>query len=81
MERIERDYRATAGMAPANSVTKIFLEPVDLVHALIQDRDDTDIAVGRSVPIDEVMFVREEEPFAVLVSISASSFDNTLERK
>ncbi|PTW50464.1 integrase-like protein [Rhodovulum kholense] len=31
---------------PANSVAKIFPEPVDLMHALMQDRDDTDIAVG-----------------------------------
>ena len=27
------------------------------------DRDDTDIAVGQSAPIDEVVLVPEEEPF------------------
>ena len=33
------------------------------MHALMQDRDDTDIAVGQSAPIDEVVFAPEEEPF------------------
>lgn len=58
-----RPVQALWAWAPAVSVAKIFLEPVDLVHALMQNRDDTDIAVGQSAPINEVVLVPEEEPF------------------
>lgn len=49
--------------APTVSGSKIFREPVNLMHALMQDRDDTDIAVRQSTPIDEVVLVPEEVPF------------------
>ena len=54
---------ASPTQIPARSAVKIFLESVDLMHALMQDRDDTDIAVGQSAPIDDVVFVPKEEPF------------------
>src|SRR5690606_17500399 len=54
---------ASPTQTPARSAVKIFLEPVELMHALMQDRDDTDIAVAQSAPIDEVVLVAEEGPF------------------
>lgn len=42
------------------SHAEVFSEPVDLMHSLMQDRDDTDIAFRKPTPIDEVAFVAEE---------------------
>ena len=60
--RLQHHKRLTArasiaGGASAVSVAKVFFETVDLVHARMQDRDDADIAIGQSAPIDDVMFV------------------------
>lgn len=49
--------------APTVSGSKIFREPVDLMHALMQDSNDTDIAVGQSTPADEVVLGPEAVPF------------------
>lgn len=42
---------------------EIFPEAIDLVHPLMQDRHDTDIAVREPAPMDEVPFVAKEETF------------------
>jgi hypothetical protein len=47
----------------AGSVAKIFLETVDLMHPLMQNRDDTDITIGKSAPIDEMVLVSKEVSF------------------
>jgi len=36
------------------------VKAVELVHAFVQDRYDTDIAVGESAPIDEMVAVAED---------------------
>ena len=38
---------------------EILPEPFDLVHPLVQDRDDADVAVQQAPPIDQVSFVAE----------------------
>ncbi|MDQ0625829.1 hypothetical protein QFZ39_005104 [Paraburkholderia graminis] len=42
------------------SKTKIIPETIDLMHPLVQDRDDADVAVGEMAPIDEMVFVTEK---------------------
>ena len=42
------------------SEAEILAEAGDLVHSLVQDRHDADVAVRQSSPIDEMPFVTEE---------------------
>jgi hypothetical protein len=44
-------------------MAEILPEAIDLMHALMQDRHDADIAVAEPPPIDEVPFVLEEVAF------------------
>lgn len=39
---------------------EVFPETIDLVHPLVQDRDDTDIAIGKQAPVDKVALVAED---------------------
>lgn len=41
--------------------SEILSEPADLVHALMQDCHNADVAIGQSAPVDEVVLVAEEE--------------------
>lgn len=45
------------------SRVRIVFEAVDLVHPLMQDRDDTDVTVREYSPVDEVPFVTEVVAF------------------
>ena len=39
------------------SATKIIAKAIRLMHALVQDGDDPDVAIRQTPPIDEVMLV------------------------
>lgn len=47
-------------VADYGSQAEIFPEAIDLVHPLVQDRHDADVAVREPPPIDEMPFVAEE---------------------
>ena len=42
---------------------KVIPKPVVLMHALLQDRHDPDVAIREMVPIDDMALVPKEEPF------------------
>ena len=48
------------GIAAPGSQAEIFPEAIDLVHPLVQNRHDADVAVREPPPIDEVPFIAEE---------------------
>ena len=45
------------------SATKIIAKAIRLMHALVQDGDDPDVAIRQTPPIDEVMLVAEVKAF------------------
>jgi hypothetical protein len=45
------------------SQAEVFSEAIDLMHTLVQDRDNADIFIRESAPIDKVVFVMEEIAF------------------
>ena len=49
------------GSGPVRFRSEILAEAVDLVHPLVQDRHDADIAVGEPAPIDEMVLVAEDK--------------------
>jgi hypothetical protein len=57
--------RANATSSPRFTwlVEKIVLEPLDLMHALVEDGDDADVAVSQSFPLHETSLVAEKNAF------------------
>lgn len=54
------------GAAPCGLLsawTKVIPKAVDLVHTLMKDGDDTDVAFREMPPIDETALVSKEETF------------------
>jgi hypothetical protein len=43
-------------VAVASTPESVF-EPVNLVHPIVQDRHDADLAIGERLPIDEMAFI------------------------
>ena len=53
-------YARRSGMSRANgSHLEIVAKPAHPVHALVQDRDDTDVSVAQALPVDVVPLVSE----------------------
>jgi hypothetical protein len=42
---------------------EVIAEAVDLMHSLVQDGHDPDVAIRKMTPVDEMALVAEEEPF------------------
>jgi len=52
---------ATPAETPTEaSVEEIVLESLDLMHALVEDGDDADVAVRQSFPVDEMALETKE---------------------
>ncbi len=41
---------------------KIIPKPLNLMHPLMQDRNDADVAIREMSPVDEMVLVAKEEP-------------------
>ena len=51
------------GKSARQSGPKILPEAVDLMHALVQDDHDPDVAIREMTPVDEIALAAKEEPF------------------
>ena len=45
-----------------NGLTEVLLEAIHLMHPLVKDRDDADVAIGKPPPVHEMPLVAEEIP-------------------
>jgi hypothetical protein len=50
-------------MHKINTLFEVVLESLDLMHPLVQDGDDPDVAIGKAFPVHEMALVAEEVPF------------------
>jgi hypothetical protein len=58
-----RGYAATCVNATVSRQAEIISESLNLMHPLVQDRNDADVIVREAAPIDKMLFVAEEVTF------------------